>query len=281
MAEAAARQGYDTLALCDRDGVYGAPRFFGAARKHGIKPIVGAEVTLAGAPPVLLLVESREGYRNLCRLLTRAKAGHKKEPSGRPAAGVSHDLLAEHAAGLIALGGATARDDLPRLLSAFGRDRLHLEAQRHFDAAEAHAGRAAMEQARAHGIGVVATNDVRYASPAQRAVHDVLTCARHRRTVDEIGRLLSCNGERWLKPAEQIQALFADLPAAVRATRAIAERCAFTLADLGYVFPTFDVPPRHTHQSFLQALPCPGIRAPHPDQRHDDPLLRQPPPPPH
>ncbi|HVR62505.1 MAG TPA: error-prone DNA polymerase [Polyangia bacterium] len=282
IAEAAAQQGYGALALGDRDGVYGAPRFFGAARKYGIRPIVGAEVTLAGAPPVLLLVESQVGYRNLCRLLTRAKAGHKKQPAAwtelgpgtiRPAAGVSHDLLAEHAGGLIALGGAAARADLPRLLSVFGRDRLYLEVQRHLDAAQAHAGRAALDQARAHGIGVVATNDVRYARPDQRAVHDVLTCARHHRTVDEIGRFLACNGERWLKPAEQMQALFADLPAAVRATRAIAERCAFTLADLGYVFPAFDVPAGHTQQSFLEELAWNGVRARYRDLPAGDPLL--------
>ncbi|HXI59223.1 MAG TPA: PHP domain-containing protein, partial [Polyangia bacterium] len=270
LVEVAARHGHDTLALADRDGVYGAPRFFGAARKHGLRPIVGAEVTLAGAAPVLVLVENRTGYRNLCRLLTRAKAGRKKEPSGRPAAGVAMELLAQHADGLIALGGAAPRNDLPQLLAAFGRDRLYLEVQRHFNAPQAHACRAAMAQAQAQGIGIVATNDVRYAVPAQRAVHDVLTCARHRRTVDEIGRLLACNGERWLKPTTEMKALFADLPAAVHATRAIAERCAFTLADLGYTFPVFDVPAGQTQQGFLETLTWEGMRTRY---RADDPIL--------
>ncbi|HEX3697050.1 MAG TPA: error-prone DNA polymerase [Polyangia bacterium] len=275
LVEAAALLGYGALALGDRDGVYGAPRFFGAARKHGLRSIVGAEITLAPpARPVLVLVENRQGYRNLCRLLTRAKEGRKKEPSGRPSVGgVTHALLAEHADGLIALGGAAARADLPLLQAAFGRDRLYLEVQRHFDVAEAYACRAAVAQARTYGIGIVATNDVRYARPAQRAVHDVLTCVRHHRTVDEIGRLLASNGERWLKPPSEMQTLFADLPTAVRATGTIAERCAFTLADLGYTFPTFPVPAGHTQQSYLEHLTWEGMRVRYRDRRDDDPLL--------
>src|SRR4029079_5210904 len=118
-------------------------------------------------------------------------------------------------------------------------------------------------QAEALGIGVVATNDVRYARPLQRIVHDVLTCAREKATVDEIGRRLAPNGEIWLKPARERQLLFRAMPAAVRATRAIAERCAFTLANLGYTFPDYDVPPGETPQSFLEKLRWGGGRASH------------------
>src|SRR4030095_1399952 len=99
-----------------------------------------------------------------------------------------------------------------------------------------------------------ATNDVRYASPQQRMVHDVLTCARAKLTVDEIGRRLAPHGERWLKSGPVMAELFRDRPAAVRATRAIAERCAFTLADLGYAFPRFPVPAGESEQSTLEAL---------------------------
>ena len=78
LVEAAARQEMDTLALGDRDGVYGAPRFAAVARRAGLRPLVGADVTLADGPPVLVLVESVAGYRNLCRLLTRAREGLEK-----------------------------------------------------------------------------------------------------------------------------------------------------------------------------------------------------------
>ena len=251
LVAAAAAQGHDALALADVNGLYGAPRFFGAARRAGLRAIVGAEVALAdaGAPPVLLLVENRTGYQNLCRLLTQV---HHGRPKGTGSA--THALLAAHAPGLIALAGADARADLPALRDAFGREHLYLEAQRHFDAAEAHRGLAARAQAEALGLPIVATNDVRYATLERRRVHDVLTCARHGVTVDDIGRRLSPRAEHHLKSPAEMAALFRDLPAAVRATRAIAERCAFTLADLGYRFPTFPAPAGETEQGYLEAL---------------------------
>ncbi|HEY7373600.1 MAG TPA: error-prone DNA polymerase, partial [Polyangia bacterium] len=269
LVAAAADGDHEALALADRDGVYGAPRFFAAARRTGLRPIVGAEISLAaGAPPVLLLVEDRRGYQNLCQLITAAKVDsgkQKSDPLDAPA-----ELLAAHAGGLTVLAGAAPRADLPALVDMFGRDRVWLEVQRHFDAAQAHRNRDVLAQAEALGVGVVATNDVRYATPAQRIVHDVLTCAREKATVDEIGRRLAPNAERWLKPPAELQRLFGDLPAAVRATRAIAERCAFTLANLGYVFPDYDVPPGETQQSTLEQLAWAGV-----GRRYDagDPLL--------
>ena len=250
LVEAAARQGMGALALADRDGVYGAPRFAAAARQAGIRPLYGADVTLGDGPPLLLLVETAAGYRNLCRLLTRAREGLGKAAPPR----ATRALLAEHAGGLIALGGAAPRDDLAALVEAFGRANVYLELQRHLDAGEAWNERAVTAQAAALGVGLVATNDVRYATPQKRIVHDVLTCARVKRTVDEIGRRLLPNGERWLKSPREISALFADRPAALRATRAIAERCRFSLADLGYTFPKYPVPAGETEQSHLEKL---------------------------
>ena len=250
LVAAAAAGGADALALADRDGVYGAPRFFAAARAAGVRPIVGADVTLAEGPPLLLLVEDRRGYQNLCRLLTAARAGLGKHDPPR----ATRALLGEHAAGLIALAGAAPRDDLDAIVGAFGRRSVFLELARHLAPGDGWRERAVIAQAEAAGIGVVATNDVRYATPDQRLVHDVLTCAREKRTVDEIGRRLAPNGERWLKPPRAMAALFADRPAAVRATRAIAERCAFTLADLGYAFPRYPVPAGETEQSHLERL---------------------------
>src|SRR3990167_1964510 len=89
LAERAARLGQPALALLDRDGLYGAPRLYRAATKLGIAPLVGAEVTLAGGGRLPLLVEDREGYQNLCRLLTRMKM--RVPPA-------TLDDLAEHAA---------------------------------------------------------------------------------------------------------------------------------------------------------------------------------------
>ena len=267
LVDAAAAAGMDTLALADRDGVYGAPRFFAAARRAGIRPLVGADVSLAGAPPLLLLVENPTGYKNLCRLLTRARQGLQKADPPQ----TTQAWLAERTQGLVALAGPAPRDDLPALVDLFGRGNVFLELQRHLDARDGWSERAVTAQAEALGIGLCATNDVRYATPDKRIIHDVLTCARAKATVDEIGRRLPPNGERWLKPPRDLAALFRDRPAALRATRAIAERCRFSLADLGYTFPTFPVPPGETEQSYLEKLCAAAIPSRYPNAA--DPLL--------
>jgi error-prone DNA polymerase len=256
LAAVAAALGHQALALADRDGLSGAPRFFKAASKLGLRPIVGAEIALEAAtptPPLLLLVEDRRGYRNLCRLLTATKVGR---PKGEGAA--THALLAEHTEGLIALAGAYPRDDLPALAGIFPPGHLYLEVQRHLDAEEERRNRIVLALAAAHRLPVAATNDVRYASLQQQRVHDVLTCLRAKVSVDEIGRRLSCNSERLLKRPADMAALFRDLPAALHATLAIAERCAFTLADLGYTFPLYPVPKGETQQSFLEKMTWQG-----------------------
>src|ERR1051325_10063640 len=88
------------IALCDRDGVYGAPRFFGRAREAGIRPIVGAELTMEDQTVLPVLVKSRTGYQNLCQLLTRA---HLRSEKGK--ASVRWNELPEFAEGLVALTG--------------------------------------------------------------------------------------------------------------------------------------------------------------------------------
>jgi error-prone DNA polymerase len=116
LVEEAARLGYSALGLGDRDGVYGAPRFFRAAKDAGIRPLVGAEVVLESGEGLYLLVENRTGYKNLCRLLTRAKlgqdtAGARQDAGpwvGKRAAGVSLADLVPHVEGLFCLAGGTS-----------------------------------------------------------------------------------------------------------------------------------------------------------------------------
>jgi error-prone DNA polymerase len=261
LVAAAVALGHETLALADFGGLYSAPRFFAAARKTGLHPIVGAEIALAAspsspAPPLLLLVEDRRGYRNLCRLITRMKQGRGK---GEGAA--TMDMLAEHAAGLIALLGPAPRADAADLAALFGPGRAFLEVQRHLDADEERQNRAVLAQAAACALPVVATNDVRYATVDRSPTHDVLACIRAGVTVDEIGRRLPRNAERFLKPPAEMAALFADLPAAVACSHEIAARCRFTLSDLGYTFPCYPVPDGETQQSFLEAMTWQGAVA--------------------
>src|SRR2546422_5340412 len=99
-AAAAARRGMPAVALCDRDGVYGAPRFTRAALDAGVKPIIGSEITLTDGSRLPLLVEDREGYQNLCHLITRMKLG-----AAKGSAAVTLAELAPYAAGLVCLTG--------------------------------------------------------------------------------------------------------------------------------------------------------------------------------
>jgi error-prone DNA polymerase len=260
LVQRAAGLGYPTLALADRGGLYGAPRFHQAARAAGLRGIVGAELTLDGGGrggaggSLLLLVESRRGYRNLSRLLTEAHASHAR---------VGWNEVEEHAAGLVAL----VRGDellepalLDRAKACFGRDRLLVDVSRHRDRSAEAAARRAAALALAARVPVVASNDVRHAHPEGRELLDALTCLRWKISLDRAGRRLARNAERSLLSREEMLRRFADRPEWITASRAVAERCAFTLEDLGYRFPEFAVPAGESQASWLRKLTMAGAR---------------------
>ena len=262
LVERAARLGYTAVALVDRDGVSGAPRFFKAARAAGLRPIVGAALSLDGGGALPLLVETQRGYRNLCRLITRMKAGVPKG-EGRLRLGMLEGLVEGLVAlpGVDTLAGACAQpaagrlplstDRLARIVEAFGPGRVVLDVQRHRRREQEAANQALLDLADALGLRAVATNGVRHAAPKGRALLDVLTCIREKRTLATAGRLLAENAERHLKAPTAMAALFADRPDLLRNAEALAERLSFTLEDLGYRFPDYPVPAGETQFSFL------------------------------
>lgn len=255
---------FDTpaIAVLDRDGVYGAPRLYMAARKFGIRAHVGAEVSSTQGFRYSLLVENRAGYQNLCRMLTRAQLRAKKgEAAIRP------QELAEFSEGLICLTGGgegplsaalasggieSGRQCLEGLRGIFGKRGVYVELQRHFDRAEEARNQAAGELARSLHLPVIATNGVCHATPEERQVFDVFTCLRHHKTLETAGRLLSRNSERHLKPAEIMAQIFADLPEALANTHQLSSRLDFTLEKLSYEFPRYPVPPGETMAFFLR-----------------------------
>jgi error-prone DNA polymerase len=305
LAERAAELGYPALALGDRDGLYGAPRFYQAASKAGIKAIVGAELTLDGAEPALdgsgkselvgadrapadgksapskrarmsaasparlyVLAPDRKAYKGLCRILTNAKL---RAPKGEGR--VTLDDLERDGGGLICLAGGAlsplsrilTRGEDPRALcgrlkAIFGRGNLFIDLQRHFDPDQERLNRKLAALAENLRLPLLATNDVWYGAQSERALLDVLSCIRLKRTLEEAGRALWVNNERYLKPPQAMAALFRDLPEAVAITGEIAERCTFTLRDLGYRFPTYPLPPGETADSYLNALVYAGAR---------------------
>jgi len=274
LVERAAELGHDTLALADLHGVSGVPRFHRAAREAGLRPLCGAEIEVhpppGSGPPghLLLLAESRRGWQRLCRLLTEA---HRDAPKGRaPATWEQVERLAGDWTALVRGDASLTSAFLDRALSALGRERLRVDVSRHRERRAERAARRAAALAETRGVTVVASGDVRCARPADRPLLDALTCLRHGTRLDRAGRLLLPNGERTLHAREEMAIRFADRPEWVRATRAVAERCAFTLEDLGYRFPEFPVPRGETQPSYLRALSFLGAR-----NRYGVPLPRR------
>ena len=270
LVDEAARYGYAALALVDRDGVYGAPRFHRAALAAGIRPIIGAELTLdlshSSHPPHLrlpVLVETQEGYRNLCRLVTRMKM---RAPKGEGA--LTLEDFDGCTSGLVALAGRELLGS-PRhgvgglidpLIGLFGRSNVYIELQRHLLRDEEAGNRALVDLAAAFHVPMVATNGVRFADPADRPLYDVLTCIHHKTDLARAGKKLARNAERYLKPPQDMARLFQDVPGAVAATLTLADRLQYTMADLGYRFPEYPVPPGETASSFLRKLADLGAR---------------------
>jgi len=209
-----------------------------------------------------LLVATRAGYQNLCRLITKMKLRAKKGEGA-----VSAEELVEHAPGLICLtGGAEgplaaalqqggideARCQVDRLISIFGHKNVYVELQRHFQREEEFRNRAAIDIARLLNLPLLATNGVCYATAKARELCDAFTAIRHHRTLSTAGRLLARNSERYLKSAQEMQHLFADLPEAINNTLELSSRLEFSLNDLGYEFPRYPVPEGETMNSFLR-----------------------------
>jgi error-prone DNA polymerase len=249
------------VALLDRDGVYGAPRFHLAAHKRSIRAHVGSEVTSAEGWRYPLLVESREGYQNLCRLITRMKLRARKGEGC-----VEPEEIWTTGGGLVCLTGGdegplahalahggikAATESVRQLCRAFGRQNVYVELQRHLCRDEEARNQAAVEIARKLKLPLLATNGVSYALPRQREVLDVFTCLRHHRTLDTAGRLLSRNSERHWKRPEEMTLLFSDLPEAIANTESLSSRLKFTLSDLEYQFPLYPVPDGESEMHFL------------------------------
>ncbi|HEV2697302.1 MAG TPA: error-prone DNA polymerase, partial [Terriglobales bacterium] len=279
------------IALIDRDGVYGAPRFYMAAKKAGVKAHIGAEVNCVFAlqkPPcgdsrprlfphgssqsrLPLLAYSRDGYQNLCRLITKMKLRAAKNEGA-----VFENELQGHAEGLICLTGGddgplatafkeggigAARDAVEKLAHIFGHKNVYVELQRHFHREQELRNRAAIEIARSLHLPLLATNGVRYATKAARELCDVFTALQNHCTLSNAGRLLARNSESHLKSPAEMQSLFADLPEAISNTAEVSSRLEFTLEDLGYEFPKYPVPEGESMMSFLRERAREGFQS--------------------
>jgi len=275
------------MALLDRDGVYGSPRFHMAGKKNGIKAHMGAEISVQSPKSkvqspksiysIPVLVYNRLGYQNLCRLITLMKLRVPKHAKPGECV-VTPEELAAHAEGLICLTGGfdgplaksieshDARNTKELqvttdwLVDIFGRRNVYAELQRHFDREEEARNQIVVEVARSNHLPLLATNGVCHAVASRREVSDVFTCIRNHVRLETAGRLLARNSERYLKSAATMEKLFADLPEAIANTTELSSRLEFTLEDLGYEFPKYPVPPGETMTSFLRKRTEEGAR---------------------
>ena len=248
LANTAVEQGHEALALTDHNGLHGAMEMAQALKPHGLRPITGAELTLDDGHHLTLLCEDVAGYRNLCRLLTRAYEQDRLEPS------VAFADLERHAGGLVCLSGcandgvlakriareehaeaARAGESLKRV---FGPDRLRVELQRPYGRRDRRRNRLLAQLAERLEIPTVATGNVHAHSRSRGPLQDAFVAARLGTTLDESEPRRRGNRTHALASPEAMAERFADMPEAVHESGRLAERLRFDLTeDLGYSYP--------------------------------------------
>ncbi len=242
LVTAAAERGMDALALTDTNGLYGAVRFWNAAKDAGIRPIYGTELHTLDFGHLVLIARDQIGWRSLCRTISAAQlAGEKTKPRATLA------LIAENAEGLFALTGCAygavpramrggdvdaAREALSRLAGIFG-ERCFVELSDHLDPDDPALCDALAQLAAEQGLGAVVTNNVHYARPEGRRLHDVLRCIDLCLTLDEAGNRLKPNGEYWLKDETILRERLGRHAEAFANARAIADACTLDLETIG------------------------------------------------
>ncbi|MDO4581108.1 MAG: DNA polymerase III subunit alpha [Bacillota bacterium] len=269
-------------AITDHGVMYGVVDFYKAARKKGIKPIIGCEVYVCNdrhsrsgrigdsACHLLLLAENNTGYKNLCRLVSLGfLEGFYYKPR------VDHQLLRQYSEGLICLSACIAGEipelilngqlDAARDLAAeykqiFGADNFFIELQNHGLREEQISNAALIEIARELELGLVATNDLHYVDASDADMHDILLCIQTGKTRAEENRMRFPNDEFYLKTEQEMAALFPGQPQALANTLRIAERCNVEL-ELGQLYmPPYQVQDGFDIPSYLRHLCELGLR---------------------
>lgn len=255
--------GLTALAITDHDDLGGIVRFSEAAKQIEFPGIIGGEITLADESHLTLLAEDINGYKNLCYLISKARSSCTR---GLPRA--SYDDLAAHSSGLLALSGCpkgsiphelfkgnSARAiQLTKQLQEIFSERFFFELWDHDLAQETIICKQLYELSKQSSVPCVATNNVHYASPQKRIIHDVLTCLKHEVTLSSAGRRLRPNDNWCLKSPQAMTARWHDYPEFLKNTLVVAERCQFRLYALKPSLPHFPTPAGLTYDQLLEKL---------------------------
>ncbi|MBC7692926.1 MAG: error-prone DNA polymerase [Methylotenera sp.] len=280
LMEQATRIGLHSLAITDRNGVYGVPKAYLALKKaqkaaaeagnanlnaNLPRLIVGAELQIEDESPLILLARDRAAYGMLCRILTSAHADKPKGEASLSPGALLRALNDEKSQGLLVLSsdGATAPSRFTfhsQLKEAVG-SRYHLSLSRMLDGLDPLRTSRALDLAARLELEIVATNQVHYHHPSRRNLQDLLTSTRIGKPLAQAGKALFSNSERCLKSPRQMIRLFSDLPRAISNTVKIAESCTFSMSELRYRYPSEWIPAGETAQSHLVHLVWKGARS--------------------
>ena len=276
--------GFGSLAITDHGAMFGAINFYRAARARDIKPIIGCEVYVAPGSRhekksaargkkayyhLVLLARDEAGYQNLVRLATAAQLeGYYYKPR------IDKELLAQHSEGLICLSGCLA-SEIPRLIMAeeldkardqidwfkqtFGAENYYLELHNHGIAEQAKVNRQLIPWAADMGLKLVATNDVHYVEKGDSHAHDSLICIGTQALLSDTNRMRYVQEQFYLRSAEEMAALFAEVPDAVRNSMEIAAKCNVEIEFGKLNYPVFHPPEGHTREGYLRKFLAEGF----------------------
>ncbi|MBW8011787.1 MAG: DNA polymerase III subunit alpha [Chloroflexi bacterium] len=289
--------GMVALALTDHGTLFGVIDFYKAAKKEGIKPIIGIESYMAArnmadrdpekdkrSTHLLLLAENQVGYQNLLKIATASQLeGHYYFPR------IDHDFLAEHAEGLICTSGCMsgeiprailqdnvdgARKKLDWYYEVFGPENFFIELQNHEIKELPKLNSALLELGQRYQANYVATNDVHYIKAEDARLQDIMLCIQTGSLVSDPKRMRMTDQSYHLRTAQEMASLFSDTPGALKNSLLIAERCEVNLDRTGYHLPEFKVPEGYTTQTYLLELCKAGLKKRY-NSRADDPEIRE------
>ncbi|MFI5375333.1 MAG: DNA polymerase III subunit alpha [Candidatus Rokuibacteriota bacterium] len=275
---------FPALALTDHGNLFGAVDFYTACSKAGVKPILGSELYVApgsrferssqdggyeGASHCTVLARTAAGYANLMKLVSKAYLeGYYYKPR------VDRELLAQHADGLLVLSGCL-NSEVSRMLSAgdaakaqqtagwyqevFGKDYYFMEVQSHGLEQQIAVTEGTVKIARAIGAPLCGTNDSHYLEAEHSRAHEALLCIQTGTTMSDPNRWKFSSNEFYVKSADEMRAVFKDLPEAYRNTLAVAERCNVDLQFGQFHLPNYQVPEGYTLDSYLEHLAFEGL----------------------
>lgn len=281
LVDIASSMGMPALALTDHGNLFGAIQFYHAARKKGLKPIIGCEIYVAKesrhkktgggdqSNHLVLLAENISGYHNLCRLVSY---GYLEGFYYKPR--IDKELLSRYCEGIIAMSAClkgavpqkltmeqpdAALSEAGELQDIFGAGNFYLELQNHKLPAQQRVNQGLVDISQRTGIPLVCTNDTHYLRREDSVAHDVLLCIGTGKVVSQTDRMHYETDQFYFKSPKEMKQLFGEIPEAIQNTVRIADRCDLEI-ETSQPLPPFEVPPGFTADSFFEKTVREGFR---------------------